>query len=95
MATGRGRLRRAGSIAAERDTGDVRVSDTGARATKVAGDVQLLGRIGEPEEVAQAVLFLCSERASFITGADIAVDGGYSTMGPEGRFDMLPRLMND
>jgi len=65
------------------------------RATKVAGDVQLLGRIGEPEEVAQAVLFLCSERASFITGADIAVDGGYSTMGPEGRFDMLPRLMND
>jgi len=37
MATGRGRLRRAGSTAAERDTGDVRVSDTAARATSVAG----------------------------------------------------------
>jgi NAD(P)-dependent dehydrogenase (short-subunit alcohol dehydrogenase family) len=65
------------------------------RASRVAGDIQLLGRIGEPEEVAEAVLFLCSDRASFITGADIAVDGGYATMGPEGRFDMLPRLMND
>jgi len=65
------------------------------RATKVAGDIQLLGRIGEPEEVAEAVLFLCSDRAAFITGADIAVDGGYSTMGPEGRFDLIPRLLND
>jgi NAD(P)-dependent dehydrogenase (short-subunit alcohol dehydrogenase family) len=57
--------------------------------------VQLLGRIGEPEEVAEAVLFLCSDRARFITGADIAVDGGYATMGPEGKFDMLPRLLSD
>ena len=40
---------------------------------------------GRPGEVAQAVLFLCSEEASFITGADIAVDGGYSAMGPERR----------
>jgi NAD(P)-dependent dehydrogenase (short-subunit alcohol dehydrogenase family) len=65
------------------------------RATRVAGDVQLLGRIGEPEEVAEAVLFLCSDRARFITGADIAVDGGYAAMGPEGKFDMLPRLLSD
>jgi NAD(P)-dependent dehydrogenase (short-subunit alcohol dehydrogenase family) len=65
------------------------------KASRVAGDIQSLGRIGEPEEVAEAVLFLCSARASFITGADIAVDGGYATMGPEGRFDMLPRLMGD
>jgi NAD(P)-dependent dehydrogenase (short-subunit alcohol dehydrogenase family) len=65
------------------------------RASRVAGDIQLLGRIGEPDEVAEAVLFLCSDRAAFITGADIAVDGGYATMGPEGRFDMIPRLLND
>ncbi|MFZ2052347.1 MAG: SDR family oxidoreductase, partial [Solirubrobacteraceae bacterium] len=37
-----------------------------------------LGRIGEPDEVASAIAFLASERASFITGATLAVDGGLS-----------------
>lgn len=36
-----------------------------------------LGRWGEPQEVAGPVLFLCSEAASFINGAILAVDGGY------------------
>lgn len=35
-----------------------------------------LGRIGSPEEVANAVLFLASDEASFITGATLSVDGG-------------------
>jgi meso-butanediol dehydrogenase / (S,S)-butanediol dehydrogenase / diacetyl reductase len=35
-----------------------------------------MGRIGEPEEVADAVLYLASERASFVTGAGLLVDGG-------------------
>jgi 3alpha(or 20beta)-hydroxysteroid dehydrogenase len=37
-----------------------------------------LRRTGRPEEVAQAVLFLASDEASFITGAELAVDGGFT-----------------
>jgi NAD(P)-dependent dehydrogenase (short-subunit alcohol dehydrogenase family) len=36
-----------------------------------------IGRIGRPEEVAEAVLFLASERSSFIIGESLVVDGGY------------------
>ncbi|MBX7219063.1 MAG: SDR family oxidoreductase [Blastocatellia bacterium] len=37
-----------------------------------------IGRIGKAEEIAQTVLFLCSDGASFITGQNIAVDGGFT-----------------
>ena len=36
-----------------------------------------MGRLGEPEEVAAAIVFLASDQASFITGAILPVDGGY------------------
>jgi NAD(P)-dependent dehydrogenase (short-subunit alcohol dehydrogenase family) len=36
-----------------------------------------MGRIGEPEEVAQAILLLASDDASFITGEVLPVDGAY------------------
>lgn len=37
-----------------------------------------MGRIGQPEEIAETVIFLCSDGASFITGQSIAVDGGWT-----------------
>ena len=37
-----------------------------------------LGRFGRPEEVAEAIVWLCSEKASYITGQVLAVDGGYT-----------------
>lgn len=39
-------------------------------------DSHAMGRLAEPAEIAEAVAFLCSERASFITGHDLVVDGG-------------------
>jgi NAD(P)-dependent dehydrogenase (short-subunit alcohol dehydrogenase family) len=48
------------------------------------GEYHMLRRCGEPREVAAAILFLLSDDASFITAADLAVDGGYMGLGPEG-----------
>jgi NAD(P)-dependent dehydrogenase (short-subunit alcohol dehydrogenase family) len=64
-----------------------------AKTDKVAAPYHLLGRVGDPREVARTVLFLCSDDASFITGTDIAVDGGYSAMGPEQAEPAIPKLM--
>jgi len=36
-----------------------------------------MGRLGEPSEVAEGILFLASDQASFITGAILPVDGGF------------------
>ncbi|MGB9259247.1 MAG: SDR family oxidoreductase [Pseudolabrys sp.] len=36
-----------------------------------------MGRIGTPDEVAELIVWLCSNRASFLTGANISIDGGF------------------
>ena len=44
---------------------------------EVAGRLSLLGRFGEPDEIAKAALWLCSDDSSFTVGHALAVDGGY------------------
>jgi NAD(P)-dependent dehydrogenase (short-subunit alcohol dehydrogenase family) len=56
---------------------------TRERADALAAEFQPLGRMADPEEIAQAALFLASDRASFVTGAELLVDGGYAALGPE------------
>lgn len=65
-----------------------------AKTDAVAAPFHLLKRVANPEEIAAAVLFLCSDEASFITGTDIRVDGGYTAMGPERADPAIPLLMS-
>ena len=41
---------------------------------------QPIGRMGTPAEIAQLALYLCSDAASFITGTDVLIDGGFTNL---------------
>ena len=51
-----------------------------------------MGRVANGQEVANVVVFAASDAASYITGAEIPVDGGYSALGPEGHTPLFPVL---
>ncbi len=53
------------------------------RADAFAAEFQSLGRMADPVEIARAIDWLLSDAASFVTGTDLAVDGGYTALGPE------------
>jgi NAD(P)-dependent dehydrogenase (short-subunit alcohol dehydrogenase family) len=51
----------------------------GLTEAEFAPTISLLGRFGQPEEVAQASLWLCSDQSSYVTGAVLSVDAGYTS----------------
>lgn len=62
------------------------------KTDRVAAPFHFTGRVGDPEEVGKVIAFLASDKASVVTGADWAVDGGYSSMGPEQAVPAIPQL---
>lgn len=54
-----------------------------ARADQIGAALHPLGRVGRGEEVGRAVVFAVSDAASWMTGTDLAVDGGFSCLGPD------------
>ena len=47
-------------------------------AKRIRADSTMIGRLGVPEDVAYAVLYLASDESSYVTGAELVVDGGYT-----------------
>jgi NAD(P)-dependent dehydrogenase (short-subunit alcohol dehydrogenase family) len=64
-----------------------------AHANAVTRPFNLIGRVADAAEVAAVVAFVASGAASYMTGSETAVDGGYGVLGPEQRIPLMPLLM--
>ena len=56
------------------------IDTTESKITGADALQQPVGRVGKPEDIAELVMFLCSEKAGFITGENICVDGGMTRL---------------
>ncbi|MFZ4262913.1 SDR family oxidoreductase [Sphingobacterium sp. HJSM2_6] len=61
-------------------------------ANKVTSPFNLMERVADPAEVANVVAFVASDEASYMTGSETVVDGGYSALGPEQHEPLFPKL---
>jgi len=48
-------------------------------AKKNIGNMTLLGKLGEPDDIAFGVLYLASDESKYVTGSELVIDGGYSS----------------
>src|SRR6266850_1403753 len=67
-----------GSIDTPGLSGLLASSETGQERLKMISNNVPLGRLGTPDEIAKAVVFLASDDASYVTGAELFVDGGFA-----------------
>ena len=68
-----------GNIFFEGGSWDKKILEAPEQIKQLIDTTVPMQRFGQPEEIVDAVLFLCSERASFITGSVLKVDGGQTT----------------
>lgn len=65
-----------GNVLFEGSSWDIRLKKNPEKINQIINTTVPMKRFGSPDEVADAIVFLCSERASFITGSVLVIDGG-------------------